>query len=134
MSWQEIYKWYSGTHGAPVSGEASGVKMGKDHQEGTGQLLGLRHHQAPCKRLLSYSVKENFGVPSKDVYTLKPPDAPGMRLRRRYRLVLRENHAAYEEGYGSLCTGGASIESRPSEQRWPLEHRDVGEFSDHYTV
>ena len=34
MSWQEIYKWYSGTHGAPVSGEASGVKMGKDHQEG----------------------------------------------------------------------------------------------------
>ncbi|CAE7406162.1 GIP [Symbiodinium sp. CCMP2592] len=50
-------------------------------------------------------------VPSKGVHTLKPPDVPGRRLRRRYRLVLCGNHADKEEGYGSLYAGGASIET-----------------------
>ena len=49
-------------------------------------------------------------VPSKGVYTLKPPDTPGERLRRKYRLVLCGNHAAKEEGFGSYA-GGASIET-----------------------
>ena len=50
-------------------------------------------------------------VPSKGVYTLKPPDTPGERLRRKYRLVLCGNHAAKEEGFGSLYAGGASVET-----------------------
>ena len=50
-------------------------------------------------------------VPSKGVHTMKPPEVPGRRLRRRYRLVLCGNHAEKEEGYGSLYAGGASIET-----------------------
>ena len=50
-------------------------------------------------------------VPSKGVYTLKPPGEGDTKYKRKYRLVLRGNFAAPEEQFGSLYAGGASAET-----------------------
>ncbi|CAE7462041.1 RE1, partial [Symbiodinium pilosum] len=50
-------------------------------------------------------------VPSKGVYTLKPPGEGDTKYKRKYRLVLCGNFAAPEEQFGSLYAGGASAET-----------------------
>ena len=50
-------------------------------------------------------------VPSKGVYTLKPPGGEDKKYKRKFRLVLRGNFAAPEEQFGSLYAGGASAEA-----------------------
>ena len=50
-------------------------------------------------------------VPSKGVFTLKPPAVKGGRFKRKYRLVLCGNFADPNDSYGSLCVGGVSAES-----------------------
>ena len=50
-------------------------------------------------------------VPSKGVYTLKPPGAGDTKYKRKCRLVLCGNFAAPEEQFGSLYAGGASAET-----------------------
>ena len=47
----------------------------------------------------------------KGVATLKPPTTKGDGFRRKFRLVLCGNFAEAEPSYGSLCAGGASVES-----------------------
>ena len=69
-------------------------------------------------------------VPSKGVYTMKPPDVPGDRLRRKYRLVLCGNHAAKEEGFRSLYAGGASIETFRAALAYAAMRRWRGAASD----
>ena len=58
---------------------------------------------------------ENQGVlrlvPSKSVFTLKPPGGGDGKYKRKYRLVLCGNFAAPEEMFGSLYAGGASAET-----------------------
>ena len=50
-------------------------------------------------------------VPSKSVFTLKPPGGGDGKYKRKYRLVLCGNFAAPEEMFGSLYAGGASAET-----------------------
>ena len=50
-------------------------------------------------------------VPSKSVFTLKPPGSGDQGYKRKYRLVLRGNFVAPEEQFGSLYAGGASAET-----------------------
>ena len=50
-------------------------------------------------------------VPSKGVYTLKPPGSEDQKYKRKFRLVLCGNFAAPEEQFGSLYAGGASAET-----------------------
>ena len=50
-------------------------------------------------------------VPSKGVYTLKPPGSGDRKYKRKYRLVLCGNFVAPEEEFGSLYAGGASAET-----------------------
>ena len=50
-------------------------------------------------------------VPSKSVFTLKPPGGGDGKFKRKYRLVLCGNFAAPEEMFGSLYAGGATAET-----------------------
>ncbi|CAE7216076.1 Cfap91 [Symbiodinium sp. CCMP2592] len=50
-------------------------------------------------------------VPSKGVYTLKPPSSKGGGFRRKYRLVLCGNHVTPSDDQGSLYAGGVGAES-----------------------
>ena len=50
-------------------------------------------------------------VPSKGVFTLKPPAVKGGRFKRKYRLVLCGNFVDPNDSYGSLYAGGVSAES-----------------------
>ena len=50
-------------------------------------------------------------VPSKSVFTLKPPGPGDKKYKRKYRLVLCGNFAAPEEQFGSLYAGGATAET-----------------------
>ena len=50
-------------------------------------------------------------VPSKGVFTLKPPTVRGQKARRKFRLVLRGNFVANDNPDFNLYAGGASAET-----------------------
>ena len=73
--------------------------------------------QGTLQRITSEEAKEMESrgelkiVPSKGVWTMKPPTIPGDKVRRRFRLVLCGNFVARGEGEFDLYAGGVTADT-----------------------